>query len=48
MTRHFQRLSMLRIFPKATDHTKKATLNGTLVRQTLSRETETIMQPMTL
>jgi len=26
---------MVRIFSKATDHTKKATLNGTLVRRAL-------------
>jgi hypothetical protein len=34
---------MVRICLRAADHTKRATLNGTLVLQTLFQETDTIM-----
>jgi len=37
MTSCFQRLSIVKIFPKAADQTKKPTLKGTLVCQTLSK-----------
>jgi hypothetical protein len=45
MMRRFQRLSMVRIFPRVADHTKKATQpqRDFNLPNTLPRKTETIM-----
>jgi len=49
MTWRFQRLSTVRIFSRATDQPKKATINGTLAHQTLFQGKRTqSWQPMTL
>lgn len=46
---HFLRLSIVRIFSRAIDQAKKATLKGTLVHQTLFQgKRKPSLQPKTL